>query len=144
MKIILAALIVAATAAQAAFIAAQCEYMEPLGEVKIDPNKLLADTVVVQLSIDAKGSITDAQVWSSSHDAAIDAAALAAAKKCRFLPAVEDGVPVASWTQIYYRLSAYKTVDYNKTGTGEKKAATAGTAAIPTPKESKDNNGKKK
>ncbi len=135
-RLLLAAATAAATAG-AAFIPAQAEYIAPLDKVDVPFTELLADTVVLQLSVDEKGNVTDVQIWSSSHNDAIDAAAVAAAKKCRFIPALEDGVAVASWTQIYYRLSGFKTVEYPK-GTAETKPGTAapkaGTATKDGPK----------
>jgi len=78
----------------------------------IPANKVLAERVVLQLMIDAEGKVTDVQVWSSSGDEKIDAAAVAAGRKCIFAPATKDGAPVPSWFQIYYRLTTYKTVEY--------------------------------
>jgi len=132
LKIYLAALVATfavGTRAEGSFAPAQSIHIEPLGAVDISPNKLLADTVILQLVIDKEGRVTDATVWSSSGDEAIDAAALAAARKCLFAPATQDGEPVESWYQIYYRLSAHKTMEYvgpeGKTGTAEAPPATA-------------------
>ena len=110
----------------------QALHVEPLGKLDLPANKVLADTVVLQLTIDAKGGVSDAKVWTSSGDANVDAAALVAAKKCMFVPATLDGQPVESWFQIYYRLSTYKTTEYlgeDGKPVGPEKKPTAGTAA---------------
>lgn len=94
------------------FQPAQAIHIEPLGKIEIPSNKVLAERVVLQLTIDETGKVTDVQVWSSSGDEKIDAAAVAAAKKCLFAPATKDGTPVPSWYQIYYRLTSYRTAEY--------------------------------
>jgi len=124
----LVALSALAAAAYAAFVQAQVLSMAPLGDVQVDANKLLAETVFVELDLDEAGKITAARIWSSSGDDAIDAAALTAAKKCLFIPATLDGKPIASTVQIYYTLKAYKNTIYlgpDGKPVDEKKARTA-------------------
>ncbi len=114
----------AAAAGQEGFVPAQPIRVEPLGEIDVKPGAVFADTVVLKLTVDVNGGVAAAEVWSSSGEDAIDAAALAAAKKCLFAPATQDGEPVESYYQIYYRLSAYRTREYlsaeEKAGTAEK------------------------
>lgn len=110
--IITLALLAAAAGAQDGFVPAQPIHVEPLGEIETVPGAVFTDTVVLKLTLDAEGQITEAEVWSSSGDEEIDAAALAAARKCLFAPATQDGEPVESFYQIYYRLSAYRTREY--------------------------------
>lgn len=123
-----------AAAAYAEFTSAQVLSMAPLGEVQVDPNKLVAETVFVELDLDATGKPTAARIWSSSGDDAIDAAALEAARKCLFIPASLDGKPIASTVQIYYTLKAYKNTIYlgpDGKPVDDKKATTA--APPPSP-----------
>jgi TonB family protein len=116
MKRLLAIIIMLAAAAAAGadegFTPAVAVHIEPLGDVEIPKNKLVVDTVMVQLTIDDAGNVTDAAIWSSSGDDGIDAAALEAAKKCTFIPAKQDGEPIPSWYQVYYRLSTHRTMEY--------------------------------
>ena len=123
----------AAAAAQGGFVPAQPIHVEPLGEIEVEPGVVFADTVVLKLSVDAEGQITDAEVWSSSGYNVIDAVALASARKCIFIAATQDGEPVESFYQIYYRLSAYRTRKYLSV---EEKAGTAG--KTPPPEENDD------
>jgi TonB family protein len=119
-----AALAAATATAQDGFVPAQPIHVEPLGEIEVVPGAVFADTVVLMLAVDAEGNITEAEVWSSSGDDAIDAVALASARKCIFIPATQDGEPIESFYQIYYRLSAYRTREYlsaeEKAGRAEK------------------------
>ena len=124
---------VAAAAAQQGFVAAQPIHVEPLGEIEIVPGAVFTDTVVLKLALDAEGNITEAEVWSSSGDDAVDAVALASARKCIFIPATQDGEPVESFYQIYYRLSAYRTRKYLS---AEEKAGI--TEKTPPPEEGDD------
>ena len=57
-------------------------------------------TVMLRLTIDANGLVTDAQVETPAGHG-FDEAALAAARTLRFAPATRDGIPVAS--RIRYR-----------------------------------------
>ncbi|UCH79340.1 MAG: energy transducer TonB [Candidatus Coatesbacteria bacterium] len=121
---------VALAGAQEGFVEAKPIHVEPLGEIDVIPGAVFADTVMLRLYLDAEGNVTSVEVWSSSGDQAVDAAALEAGEKCRFLPATQDGEPVESYFQIYYRLSAYRTREYLS---AEEKAGTAEEA--PPPKE---------
>jgi TonB family protein len=120
--LILAALLAGAASAQQGFQPAQPVHIEPLGEIEIKPGAVFADTVILKLTVDAAGSVTDAEIWSPSGNEAIDEAALEAATKCLFQPATQDGEPIESFYQIYYRLSAYRTREYLS---AEEKAGTA-------------------
>jgi TonB family protein len=131
--VIMLALLAAAAASWDGFVPATPIHIEPLGEIEIVPGTVFTDTVVLKLSLDAEGQITEAEVWSSSGDDEIDAAALAAARKCLFAPATQDGEPVESFYQIYYRLSAYRTREYLS---AEEKAGTA--KKTPPPEENDD------
>ncbi len=131
--IIVTTFAVAAAAAQGSFVPAQPIHVEPLGEIEVEPGVVFADTVVLKLAVDAEGQITDAEVWSSSGYNVVDAVALASARKCIFIPATQDGEPVESFYQIYYRLSAYRTRKYLSV---EEKAAAAG--KTPPPEEDDD------
>jgi TonB family protein len=117
---------VAAAAAQAGFQPAEVVHIEPLGEIDVTPGAVFADTVILMLTIDAEGRVTDADIWSTSGYTNIDDAALEAAPKCLFKPATQDGEPIESTYQIYYRLAAYRTREYltaeEKAGTAEKES----------------------
>jgi protein TonB len=54
-------------------------------------------TVLLRLFIDAEGSVTRVETLQSSGVAALDAAAVAALSRWRFLPAERAGQPVASY-----------------------------------------------
>jgi TonB family protein len=134
--ITLAALSSLAVSAGAAFVQAQVLSMAPLGDVQVDTNKLLAETVFVELDLDPAGKVLTARIWSSSGDEVIDAAALAAAQKCLFIPATLDGQPIASTVQIYYTLKAYKTTIYvgpDGKPVDKTKAGTAAPQPAPAP-----------
>jgi TonB family protein len=51
----------------------------------------------VRALVGADGSVLKAVAWVSSGDERLDKAALAAAFKCRFSPALQNGQPVALW-----------------------------------------------
>jgi TonB family protein len=131
--IIALASVAAATGAQDSFVPAKPIHVEPLGEIETVPGAVFADTVVLRLALDAEGQITEAEVWSTSGSDEIDAAALASARKCLFMPATQDGEAVESFYQIYYRLSAYRTREYLS---AEEKAGTAD--KTPPPEENDD------
>jgi TonB family protein len=110
--ILLTTLAAAAAAGEGGFVPAQPIHVEPLGEIDVVPGAVFADTVVLKLTVDAEGGVAEAEIWSSSGNDAIDDAALTAGRKCLFVPATQDGEPVESYYQIYYRLSAYRTREY--------------------------------
>jgi TonB family protein len=125
--------LLAAAAAWGEFAPATPLYIEPLGKIDIVPGALFTDTVVLQLTIAADGTVTDVAVWSSSGNAEIDAKALEAGKKCLFGPATQDGEAIDSFYQIYYKLSSYRTREYKS---AEEMAETA--EKTPPPKECDD------
>lgn len=63
-------------------------------------------SVLLEVLIDEKGKLKDVRVLSEDVAAAFAESAIAAAKSARFEPALEDGVPVASYVKlrIDYRL----------------------------------------
>lgn len=65
-------------------------------------------TVRVRVAVGADGSVGDAEVAESSGHAALDEAAVEAARQWAFLPATEDGKPVAS---VVYRYVFFKLTD---------------------------------
>lgn len=133
--VLLALSLAAAAAAQSGFQPAEPVHIEPLGEVDITPGAVFSDTVILMLTVDAEGRVTNADIWSTSGFTNIDDAALEAAMKCLFKPATQDGEPIESTYQIYYRLSAYRTREYLS---AEEKAGTAETESPPE----KENDGR--
>lgn len=129
-KLIMISALAAAAVAEEGFVPAQPIHIEPLAGVEVTPGAVFADTVILKLTLDAEGRVEDVEIWSSSGNEALDAAALTSARKCLFKPAAQDGEPTESYYQIYYRLSAYRTREYVS---AEEKAGTAEKA--PTPKE---------
>jgi TonB family protein len=63
-------------------------------------------TVVVRVLIGTAGELRDIEIIQSVHHS-LDAAALEAAAKCRFAPALVDGEPVAAWLEIPYEFKGY-------------------------------------
>ncbi len=124
--LLLAVALAAAAAAQEGFQPAEPVHVEPLGKIDATPGAVFADTVMLKLTVDAEGRVTDVDVWSTSGNDAIDDAALEAAHKCLFKPATQDGEPIESFYQIYYRLSAYRTLEYlsaeEKAGAAERES----------------------
>lgn len=59
-------------------------------------------TVVLALMVGANGRVSDARVTRSSGHRDLDRAAVSALSLCQFKPAMNDGVPEASWAQIAY------------------------------------------
>jgi protein TonB len=57
----------------------------------------LAGDVILTVLINVDGWVTDARVARSSGEPVLDRTALAAARKCRFVAATIDKVPVPSW-----------------------------------------------
>ncbi|MBK7141198.1 MAG: TonB family protein [bacterium] len=60
-------------------------------------NQSVIEMVWVRAGVDMKGVVRDAKVARSSGNQALDDAALAAARKCSFKPAIQNGKPVAAW-----------------------------------------------
>ncbi|MGD8718745.1 MAG: energy transducer TonB [Candidatus Zixiibacteriota bacterium] len=130
--ILAVALAASAAFAEEGFVPASATYIEPLGQLDIPPGAVFSDTVMLKLYIDEEGNVTDTEIWLSSGSTAIDEAALVASKKCRFTPATENGEPVESYYQIYYKLSAFRTREYKsaeemaETAEGKPKEANGG------------------
>lgn len=59
-------------------------------------------TVTLAFLIDTDGTVGDAEVKQSSGHPALDEAAREGIRKCRFVPGVKDGKPVASWMRMQY------------------------------------------
>ena len=57
-------------------------------------------TVILVISIDAQGNVMDIEVEKSSRNRDLDRAAVDAARKWRFNPQIENGVPVASRVRV--------------------------------------------
>ena len=70
--------------------------------------KGIEGTVRVRVEVEADGSVRGAGVAESSGHEALDAAAVEAAESWVFLPATEDGRPVAS---VVYRWVAFRLTD---------------------------------
>lgn len=71
--------------------------MEPPVYPKELKNQSVIGTVWIRAGVDMRGVVRDAKVARSSGTQALDDAALAAARKCSFKPAIQDGKPVAAW-----------------------------------------------
>src|SRR5690606_13089217 len=57
-------------------------------------------TVILVISIDAKGNVLDIEVEKSSRNRDLDRAAIDAARKWRFSPEIRNGAPVASRVRV--------------------------------------------
>lgn len=57
-------------------------------------------TVLLKVLVDAKGRVADLAVERSSGHRLLDRAALKAVRQWLFLPATEDGVPMAMWVSV--------------------------------------------
>jgi protein TonB len=64
--------------------------------------------VWIKALVGSDGSVKDAVVQKSSGTSSLDQAALAAAPRCRFKPAVQNGRPVAMWVsyKVNFELSS--------------------------------------
>ena len=63
-------------------------------------------TVVLRAVVSEAGEITDIFIWQPlSHG--LNAKAIGAAKKIRFVPATKDGQPVAMWIELQYNFNLY-------------------------------------
>ena len=60
----------------------------------------ITGTVVLIVSVDANGNVTDVSVERSSRNRDLDRAAIQAARKWRFNPAMQDGRPAAGLVRI--------------------------------------------
>ena len=59
-------------------------------------------TVTLGFLVDETGAVADSKVTRSSGYASMDESARAAIAKCSFLPARQDGRPVATWAMVQY------------------------------------------
>lgn len=59
--------------------------------------------VGVQLWINESGNVVSAKVAVSSGSVALDDGAIAFLSRCKFQPAMKDGVPIAAWLPLYHR-----------------------------------------
>ncbi len=59
--------------------------------------KKLEGTVYIKALIDKSGTVVDAKVSKTCGTELLDKAALAAAHKCKYKPAVQKGRPIAVW-----------------------------------------------
>lgn len=57
----------------------------------------LTGKVTVMALVDKKGDVKDAKVLKSSGITSLDEAAVKAARKCKFKPAIQNGRPIACW-----------------------------------------------
>jgi D-alanyl-D-alanine endopeptidase (penicillin-binding protein 7) len=58
--------------------------------------------VTMSFLVNEEGTVADSKVLKSTGYPAMDEAARGAIQKCRFSPALQDGRPVAQWTQVQY------------------------------------------
>ena len=63
-------------------------------------------SMVLELTLDAEGNVTDAQVLEGTNLPEVDAAVLAAAARLRFSPATSDGVPIPAIIAFRFELTA--------------------------------------
>jgi len=61
--------------------------------------ELIEGVVIIRVLVGARGQVESAEVSQSLHPE-LDAAALAAARQCQFLPARQAGLPVRAWMAI--------------------------------------------
>jgi protein TonB len=66
-------------------------------------NAGIEGTATIQLLLDLDGSVMDARVLNSSGSQMLDAAAVEAAMKARFTPAMQQDKPVRVWISFPYR-----------------------------------------
>jgi TonB family protein len=59
-------------------------------------------TVTFIFLIAVDGHVADAAIRKSSGHTLLDEATLVAVRKCKFVPGIKDGRPVASWMQMQY------------------------------------------
>jgi TonB family protein len=59
-------------------------------------------SMLVRLRIGVDGRVKQSEVVKSSGFADLDGSALAVLRKCRFAPALQDGLPVESWSDLVY------------------------------------------
>ena len=76
---------------------AEMTYYETPRYPRLPEQAGLEGTVWIKALVGKRGSVLDAVVYKSSGTPALDKAALAAAPKCRFNPATQDGKPICMW-----------------------------------------------
>ena len=59
-------------------------------------------TVTLNFRVDASGFVTDSTILRSSGYASMDEAARGALHRCRFAPALRNGLPVSTWQPVQY------------------------------------------
>jgi TonB family protein len=72
------------------------QYFENPKYPKADVKSGRQGVVKVKVTIDKEGRVIETEILESTATEEMDAAALEAAKKCRFRPAMKDGMPVQS------------------------------------------------
>jgi TonB family protein len=77
-------------------IASMTYYQEPVYP-RLAEQAGLEGIVWLKVQVNKYGTLTDAVVYKSSGTPALDDAALRAAPKCRFEPALQNGRPVCMW-----------------------------------------------
>jgi protein TonB len=78
-------------------IIAEMMYYETPGYPRLAEQAGLEGLVWVKALVGSDGNVKDAVVYKTSGTPSLDEAALAAAPKCKFKPAIQNGRPVAMW-----------------------------------------------
>ncbi len=76
-------------------------------------------TVIVKVEVDKKGTPSKVEIFQSSGSDMLDNAALRAAKKCKFSPAINNGAAVESTAMLYYKFIIRDGVFTIEDGQGE-------------------------
>jgi protein TonB len=78
-------------------IIAEMIYYETPGYPRLAEQAGLEGLVWIKALVGSDGTVKDAVVYKTSGTPSLDEAALAAAPKCKFKPAIQNGRPVAMW-----------------------------------------------
>jgi TonB family protein len=78
-------------------IIAEMIHYETPGYPRLAEQAGLEGLVWIKALVTRDGSVRDAVVYKSSGTPSLDDAAVAAAPKCQFKPAIQNGRPVAMW-----------------------------------------------
>jgi len=78
-------------------IIAEMIYYEKPSYPRLAEQAGLEGLVWIKALVGSKGNVRDAVVYKSSGTPALDEAALKAAPRCKFKPAIQNGRPVAMW-----------------------------------------------
>jgi len=78
-------------------VIAEMIYYETPAYPRLAEQAGLTGLVWVKALVGSDGNVKDAVVYKSSGTPALDEAAIAAAPKCKFKPAIQNGRPVAMW-----------------------------------------------